>query len=177
MSLSKAISRRLGGSVAGLLLLGLSLAGCGFQPLYGAHTIHTDADLAGIRVDPIHERAGQLLEIALRDGFNPENIGVEARSVLVVILGESVGDFAIRSDGTTSRQIYNLTAAFKLTDLKTHKLLLEGHSRSNNSYDVAENEYSVVVARDSAEKRAVRQLSDDIRARVAMFFRQKQTGS
>lgn len=161
----------------GPLLLVAALAGCGFEPLYGRHSAEDDAALASIRVAPIAERRGQLLEIALRDGFNPAGIRAEPAYLLQVNLMESVGDSAIRSDGTTSRQTLNLFAGLTLSDMKTGKLLFEARSRSINSYDVAENEYSVVVARDSAEKRAVRELGDDIRARLTMFFRQKTPGS
>lgn len=169
----KALSRRL----LGPILLAAALAGCGFEPLYGRHNPEDDAALAAIQVSTIGERRGQLLEIALRDSFNPTGIRVEAAYVLSVSLSENVGDSAIRSDGTPSRQTLNLNANVMLRDIKSSKVLLQEHVRSINSYDVAENEYSVVVARDSAVKRAVRQLSEDIRARVTMYFRLKTAGS
>src|SRR5271166_4070652 len=50
----------------------LALSGCGWTPLYGdPETGPASEELRAIHVDPIAERIGQRLEIALRNSLNP----------------------------------------------------------------------------------------------------------
>src|SRR6266481_4469191 len=59
---------------AALLAAGvpLMLLGCGWEPLYGdIETEPVSAELRAIKVDPISERIGQRLAIALRNSLNP----------------------------------------------------------------------------------------------------------
>src|SRR4051812_7904248 len=65
-----------------------ALAGCGWAPLYAERGPGGDIDpaLAGVRVQPIADRAGQLLAISLRDGFNPNGAEVPSRYNLLVRL-------------------------------------------------------------------------------------------
>jgi LPS-assembly lipoprotein len=162
------------GLAAMLLVAAASLDGCGFQPLYARHEKEFNADLAAIRVTTIPNRIGQLIEISLRDSFNPTDIKVEQRYNLEVLLQQSLGDFAIRSDGTASRQVYYAIANFTLRDAKTGDSVFAGTTRWNDSFNVAESEYSVIVAEDTAAKRAAREISEDIYTRVSMYFRQKK---
>ena len=57
------------------------LSGCGWAPLYA--DIETEAaseELRAIKVDPIAERIGQRLEIALRNSLNPTGEPTPARA-------------------------------------------------------------------------------------------------
>ena len=47
------------------------LSGCGWTPLYAESRGPASEELRAIRVDPIPERIGQRLEIALRNSLNP----------------------------------------------------------------------------------------------------------
>jgi LPS-assembly lipoprotein len=149
------------------------LSGCGFHPLYGgSQEVAADAALAAVHVDPIPDRIGQLVANALRDNFNPHGDTVAVRYNLKVIVGASHADLAIRRDGTASRELYVASASFQLLS-KDGTPGLVGSARSNNSYDIGENEYSVVVANDDAQTRAARDIAQQISLQIGLFMRQR----
>src|SRR5690242_19141638 len=91
-----------------------SLAGCGFEPLYGEHARTFDPMLASIYVEPIPERDGQLLAISLRDSFNPQGQRAETKYRLRVVLTTSRREVAIRQDATASRLQLDTSASWTL---------------------------------------------------------------
>jgi LPS-assembly lipoprotein len=164
-------SRRI--SAAALLFACVALAGCGFHPLYAEseESGEFDADLASVSVTPIAERIGQIVANALRDSFNPARAKVPQRYVLTVVLTTSTGDYAIRKDGTASRELLAVSGSFNMYALGGERPVLTGSVTINDSYDVGENEYSVIVANNDAQARAAQEISTDIRTRVALYFR------
>jgi LPS-assembly lipoprotein len=155
------------------LIVCTALAGCGFHPLYGgAHEVEADAALAAVHVEPIPDRIGQLVANTLRDSFNPHGETVEMRYNLKVNVSASHADLAIRRDGTASRELYVASASFLLS-AKDGGPGLRGSARSNSSYDIGENEYSVVVANDDAQTRAARDIAQQITLQVGIFIHQK----
>ena len=157
-------------SRAGLLLVALALAGCGFHPLYAHHGRNGfDADLASIRVNTIQDRQGQLLAIALRDGLNPTGARVETRYTLDVELKSGRQDVGVRPDGTASRSQITMTARFILRDAKADRTVLQGTTHSLSSFDVLSDNYATVVAQHTAEERTVRDIGDDILTRLELY--------
>ncbi|MDB5407599.1 MAG: hypothetical protein JWL84_2511 [Rhodospirillales bacterium] len=154
--------------------LALLLSGCGFHPLYGgAHEVQADAALAAIHVEPIADRIGQLVANELRDTFNPTGVTVEPRYNLRVRVNASHSDLAIRRDGTASRELYVASAGFQLVPVTAGAPSLSGSARSNSSYDIGENEYSVVVANDDAQTRAAQDIAQQITLQVGLFVHQQ----
>lgn len=150
------------------------LTGCGFRPLYGgAGAAETDAVLAGIKVEPIPERIGQLVANALRDSFNPRGATVATRYSLKVNVTAANSDLAIRRDGTASRELYAAGASFHLTPLAPGLSAFGGSARSTSSYDIGENEYSVVVANDDAQTRAAEDIAQQISQQISLFLHQQ----
>jgi len=159
-----------------LLGPGLLLAGCGFQPLYGGRgKSGYDADLASIKVGIIADRLGQLLAISLRDAFNPTNVTVPTHYILDVLLIPSRADLGIRADATASRSEVTIVAVYKLTEVKTNKLLLNGTTRSVSAFDVLNDDYATTIAQQNAELRSLDYLADDLRERVMIFVRQRRS--
>lgn len=158
-----------------LLLACFALAGCGFRPLYatGDETAEFDEQLASVQVTPISDRIGQLLANSLRDSFNPTGVKVPKRYVLSVTLFTSVGDYVIRKDGTASRELFVASGSFVMKDTTTNAAVLYGSVRVNDSYDVGESPYSVIVSNSDAQTRAAQDMSTDIRTRVAAYFRRQ----
>jgi LPS-assembly lipoprotein len=159
---------------AGLALVVCAiLSGCGFHPLYGGpQQVEADAVLAAVHVEPIPDRIGQLVANALRDTLNPRGATVESRYNLKVLVYASHADLAIRLDGTASRELYVASASFQLAPTKGGPSL-SGSARSNNSSDIGENEYSVVVANDDAQTRAARDIAEQISLQVGIFVHQR----
>lgn len=162
------------GSLA--IAVALLLGGCGFHPLYGGRgESGFDADLAAIKVNTIQDRLGQQLALSLRDGLNPAGIRVAPRYALDVKLVAERHDLGIRSDGTASRTQMMIVANFQLKELATDRTVLQGMTRTAVSFDALTDEYANVVARQSAQERSLRDLSDDLRTRLAVYVSQHRS--
>jgi len=161
------------------IVVALLLGGCGFHPLYGERAdTGYDADLAAIKVATIPDRLGQELALSLRDGLNPHGINVPQRYVLDVRLNAQRNDLAIRSDGTASRTQMMVVANFQLKEIATERTVLQGVTRTAVSFDAQNDEYANVVARQSAQDRSLRDISDDIRSRLVSYLgRRRSTAS
>ncbi len=160
-----------------LLLPLLALAACGFHPLYAERQQAAyEPSLASVKVAPIKDRIGQMLELSLRDSFNPSDAPVETRYVLAVILNVSRADLGIQRDATATRGDATIIASFTLTDAKTNKVILTGSSQSTSLFNIVDNGYATEVAAQDAQTRTMRDISDDIRTRVALFLRRQTAG-
>jgi len=154
-------------------LLGASLAGCGFHPLYADHGGNgLDPALASVQVAQIHDRLGQVLTNQLRDGFNPSSGGVAARYQLEVALTTSQYDSALRSDGTASHTTIRIVANYVLRSLADKKPVVTGKVQSDNGLDVLDNQYANTIGVQTEELRAVRDVGDQIHEKVAIYLRQ-----
>jgi LPS-assembly lipoprotein len=164
---------------AWLLVLACStLVGCGFHSLYGGpEAAQFDETLASIQVSPVSERIGQRVANSLRDALNPTGERITKRYTLTVTLTTSTGDVAIRKDGTVSRQLEIVYASFALYGLNSSGAIFSGSTRSQRSYDVGENPYSVVVTNADAQTRAAEEISAEIRNRLMAYFRRQATKS
>lgn len=159
--------------LVGTGLLGASLAGCGFHPLYADHGHDAlDTTLASVQVDQIHERLGQVLTNQLRDGFNPTSAGVPARYKLEVALTTTQYDSALRADGTASHTSIRISAQYVLRNLADSKPALTGNVRSDNGLDETDNQYANTIGVKTEELRAVRDVGDQIHEKVAIYLRQ-----
>jgi hypothetical protein len=131
-------------------------------------------DLATVKVTPLTERIGQVMTTELQDGFNPSGVKVPPHYVLSVVLTRTRADLLIRTDGTASRTQYTVSATYTLRRVTDNAAVLTGSSRLVSGIDVNDNNnYSNIVAGNEAELRLVRDLSDQIRGRVAIYLRQQ----
>lgn len=156
-----------------LLTLGLlfALAACGFQPLYGTRTGSGEAvsaDLAAIAVSPIEDRQGQQLRNFLLDRLTPAGKSGRSLYTLDVVLTRTVTELGYRKDETTTRAQITITADFILKE--GDKTRLHNASRAVASYNILEARFASVMAERDAETRALRQIADDIRTRLALHF-------
>jgi LPS-assembly lipoprotein len=156
-----------------LLLACVALAGCGFRPLYAEDSAEFDEQLASVEITPISERIGQILANSLRDSFNPTAAPVQKRYRLTVTLSTATGDYVIRKDGTASRELFVVSGSFAMVPVGSIAPVLYGSVRINDSYDVGESPYSVIVSNGDAQTRAAQEISTDIRTRVAAYFRRQ----
>jgi LPS-assembly lipoprotein len=159
------------------LLAPLAVSGCGWAPLYAdAETGPADADLRAIKVDPILERIGQRLEIALRRSLNPSGEPAPPRFILHTTLTVTRQDLGVQSQGLGTLGRVDVNAAFTLTDAKSGKQLLTSNSHVFDSFDIVANEYSTVVAEDDARVRAVEELRRDMVTKLTLFMQRRAAG-
>jgi LPS-assembly lipoprotein len=170
-TLFRGIGARL--AAAGACLLLLTLPGCGFQPLYGQSgpgQASTTDDLATVRVAPLEDRIGQQFHNMLIDRLNPRGQSSRPDYTLYVDLAKTVTEVSIRKDETASRANLILRATFILRDQETTEALLRGDLRSINSYNILDSQFPTYVSEADALERGLRELSDDLRVRLAVYF-------
>ncbi len=166
-----------------LVLIGLLagnglLAGCGFRPLYGeANSARTSAtgELASIDVAPINDRVGQNVRNHLIDHLTPKGKTVGTRYRLNIQLTPSQEGIALARDEAATRINYQLRGKFVLIELSTGREILQGSARSIAVYNVVSADYSTLTAEADAERRAAREISDEIKTRLAVFFSRRSS--
>jgi LPS-assembly lipoprotein len=169
--------------VVSVLLLAGTTAGC-FQPLYGTQST------AGGPVVSNALGAVDIEQIDAATGTDDARIGVELRNDLIFALqgggggGSPTHSLKIRltpsryttsvdlQTGRSSTDVYNLTASYQLTDLRTGKVVLIASAVSPVSYDTPGEQQRFARSRGlrDAENRAAQQIAENIRSRLASFF-------
>jgi LPS-assembly lipoprotein len=148
-----------------------SLAACGFTPMYGSQGVANSpsvaASLAQVDIRPIAERRGMVLRQQLTEKLRPSGLS-GSRYELQVRLAAQTQEVGVRKDSTTSRANLILTANYTLWDGTTR--LSRDRIRAVVSYNILDDQYSTITSERDAESRALRQISDEIRTRLAVYF-------
>ena len=152
----------------------LALSGCGWAPLYGEPASGpATEELRAIYVEPILERIGQRLQIALRNSLNPTGEPTPKRYRLQTTLSVSLSNLGIESQGLASLGKLDVYATYYLTDSKTHQTLLVNTVHVANSFNLNPNQYSTVVGENDADVRSVAELNQEIVTRLALFMERR----
>ena len=147
------------------------LQGCGFRPLYGdPSTGGSSAEFALIKVEPIKDRIGQLLRNHLRTAFNPKPRTQKPRYLLKTRVTESTSSLAVRKSAFATRANLKVTANFELLNAATAKPIFSAKRSITVSYNILDSEYATLAAEKDARIRAVRELSEDIRLQLGVYF-------
>jgi LPS-assembly lipoprotein len=158
------------------LLLALSLCGCGFRPLYAPRAPQDwDPDLAAIAVNPMPNRPGQILELALREDLNPGGASVAPRWHLATTLTVARTDLGIQRNATATSSEITVTASYTVTDTKTGAAVYSSSSRAVGDFNQLNDAYATQVGADDAQDRALHELADEMAVRMALFVRQQRT--
>lgn len=158
-------------SGAGISLL---LGGCGFRPLYGRKSLGAvDTQLSQIKIGTIPERVGQQLHNYLLDRLNRKGRPTDPGYLLTVDLDVGIVRQAFELDGTATRAKLTMTANFVLRDIVTERILLRNFARSVTSYNIVSSAISTRSAELDAKDRAAREVSDEIRMLLAIYFQRE----
>jgi len=166
------------------LLLVATVAACGFRPLYRKSEADpgVTAELAQIRILNVHaalpkyDRAGQEMHNLLRERLNPDGAPTRPLYLLESQLTVTVARTGIQITEEATRARMTARSAFTLRDAATKKVLYRGSEQSVNSYNVADSQFATLSAENDAVRRAVREISDAIRLRLAVYF-ERENGS
>ncbi len=154
-----------------LLFLMLSLAACGFQPIYGGSTPSgVRTSLAMIEVGLIEDRVGQQLRNELVRRLHPDGRPVKPSYRLQVNLSIGKRDLALKKSEIATRANLRMTAAYTLRKNTDGEALIRGTSRITTSYDILTNDFATLTAEEDARRRGVRELADEITNRLAAFL-------
>jgi len=152
----------------------LMLSSCGWAPLYA----DTEAGPAGeelraIRIDPIPDRLGQKLEMALRNSLNPSGEPTKPRYVLRTTPTVRLSNLGIQAQGLASLGQLDVSLGYVLVDLQSGAPLLNGTVHVANSFDLNPNQYSTIVGEDDAAVRSVAELDQEIMTRLTLFMQRR----
>jgi LPS-assembly lipoprotein len=171
-----------GKSIAIVGLLALTVASCGFRPLYapvsdGTQSASITNGMAKVAIPAIQDRLYHLVRKQLILGVTPRGEPTNPRFQLNMVLRPVEEGLAIQQDETISRYNFRLTANFTLVDLeeKNPKManVLVGQARSIGAYNVVNSQFATLSAKRDVEARTAKDLADDIRLQLAVFFERK----
>ena len=156
-----------------VVLVLLMLAGCGFRPLYvdkdGAGP-SVSKELASVDVQGLNGRLEQILRNQLTDFLNPAGVSVGKQYNLVVALEKKTTSLAIQLDRTATRENLTLKAKFELRRRSDGRVVFRSTVVRIAGYDVLREPFATLIAEQSAEKRASREVSFEITNLVALHF-------
>ncbi len=159
---------------AALACLSLAVAGCGFEPLYGrASAGDIDAQFASVKIQTISGRIGQQVHNYLLDRINSDGRPDDPLYLLAVTLEVHSVRLGIERDETATRAKLVLLANIRLLDIATEDVLLNRTARSTNSYNIVDSAVATRSAELDAVDRAAREVSEDIRLMLSLYFRRQ----
>lgn len=163
--------------ILALLCLFPLLLACGFTPLHGK-TDDLDIEIGTylasteLRHRGGSEMLGQQLYNAIEDRFNPSSAsslyGKAFR--LEFSVAEERNSGVVEQDGSISRFNIDIRSEYRLIDLETNAVLDSGHVRRTASFFNAPEKYASYIAEKDAVQRALIEMSEDYKLRLASFF-------
>lgn len=153
----------LGAAAIGLLGLG----GCGFTPLYAVPGV--TPQLSAIEVSRPDGRTGYLIGQAL-DNELGRDVGAPALYRLNMSLNDVRVGRGINVNNVATEYEVDLTANYRLTDIKTNALVTKGAVSVNATYNTANQPYASVADELDAERRAAESAAQRIRLDLATYF-------
>lgn len=147
----------------------LTLAACGFKPLYeaGGSSAGMQAELAAIDVAPIRDRIGQIMRNRLLDRLNAS---ATQKYQLSVVLTQSTEGYGVRPDTATTQEQLTLFASVKLVALADDAVLFDEEMRARTSYDLVLSDFATLTQREDSARRLVLELAERIHRRLALQF-------
>jgi LPS-assembly lipoprotein len=150
----------------------LALAGCGFKPLYAVGTTPDGmrSYFGQVFVEPIAGRQGVHLRNQLLDAMTPGGMPSGAAYNLNVQLSDVKEGLAIQENTQITRYNYTLTARYELRDAVSGEVLDKGMARAIAAYNVVDSQFGTQSAERDAQDRAAREVGEDIRLRLGLYF-------
>jgi LPS-assembly lipoprotein len=157
--------------MAWLLVAAQILGACGFTPLYRRdRESGSFRQLAAVDISAADDRLGQLVRNHLLDMMSPEGRPAKPLYRLSFSATESQGGVLLTRGDVITR--YNMTVGvnYRLVDAQSGKELLSDSITSYAAYSVLRAEFASLVAEEDARARAARDVGEQIRIRLAIFF-------
>ena len=125
-------------------------------------------NLTNVRIETDRSRLGQLLKAEIEDQANPDSDPVEKLYVLHIASPERDVALFINPDGTSSRGDLVYATSYTLTRVADGKLITQGNIQRISSYNSSVSaDYASFVSQADARKRAVLELAQDYKLRLA----------
>ena len=160
--------------LASALILGAApLAGCGFTPLYAAPGVAPG--MSAIQVVAPEGRIGVLLRESLDDAL-AHRPDAPAAYRLEIVYDATRTPLGLRVDDVARRYQVTLAVQYTLTDTATGQIARQGRATSFVSYDVADQPYAAIAARQDVQQRAADEVARRIHLDLAQWFVDRSRG-
>lgn len=167
------MSFRFGFILAAVLLT----ASCGFRPLYapaGSDSTNEQAFafdvFRKIDIGLIPDREGQFLRNELIRLLQPSGRARVAEFGLGIKLSESKTDLAVRQSSDATRANLTIFATYSVASFVTENEFAAGSVQSTSGYNIFNSEFQTLSAEKSARERALNDVAQQIRLRLATEF-------
>ncbi|MFZ4124856.1 MAG: hypothetical protein ACOYJ2_02135 [Rickettsiales bacterium] len=148
----------------------LALSACGFQPMHSREYQAQDggAILAAIEVKTPSGILGELLRAEIEDGVNPDYRAMAPAYLLDIAYTETDYPLFINPDGTSERGEMRYESTYTLTRLSDNAVIHTGILRRVGSYNSSQTaDYAAYVSKEDAKKRAMIEMAQDYKLRLA----------
>ena len=158
------------------LVVLLSLAGCGYRPLYtaGSDGRGVVASLSSIVIQETGSRAGQLVRNSLLSSMRPAGTAQQDRFKLILKPELTRSTLVSQSLPGIKRLRLRLTVSYKLLEMGSGSEVNSGKTFSAVSYDIIREPISDLQAESNATDRAAQEVAADIRTRLAAYMASRQ---
>lgn len=153
--------------LAALALIGASLGGCGFTPLYA--TPNLSPGLAAIEVIAPQGRVGYLLREDLDDALGHDKAATPAWR-LDMTVDQTRAPRGLTITDVAERYRLGVSVKYALTDVATGKVVHSGQVASHVSYDQANDPYAGIAARQDSQDRAASDAARQIELDLATWM-------
>ena len=164
-----------------IFIISIKLNSCGYSALYDQRNSinpSVQEQMALIQINPIQDRIGQYLHNNLLARLNPKGTPANPLYTLNVKLEEQSSDLGVKKSAVVTRGNLKISAIFtlsnfvKLNSRIEAKNLLTSTVVSISSYDIPQAQYAALAALKDAQKRALKEIAEDIRSRLGIYFNQ-----
>jgi len=155
----------------------LTLAACGFTPMYGSGGAGTSglsatAGLDKIEIDLIPDETGVYLRNILIDQFYRDGYPVDPRYRLrVAAINQKVQDLDVTTDSESTRRQIILTTTLNLVDIGTGENVLSRPVKAITSYNVLGSQFTTRVSENDAREAALEDLARQIETQIALYLK------
>lgn len=152
----------------------LSLAGCGFTPLYGGTAgTETSARLDAVAVGNIPERTGQLLRLSLETQLHAAGAPVSEQYVLQVSYSVATSDIGVLQDSATTRSRVQGTAKWTLAPIgDPEHPLATGMATGLDAANIIDEQYFAQdLENDTINQHLADVVAGQITSQLAIWFR------
>lgn len=174
------MSFRFGFILAAVLLT----ASCGFRPLYAPSGGDTAKEqvfafdaFRKMEIARIKDREGQFFRNELIGLMHPSGRARIVEYDLIINLAESTANLAVRRSSDATRANLTMIANYVLSRRADNTAILRGAARSTSGYNIFESEFQTLSAEKSARERALKDLAQQLRLRLATKFASDHTQS
>ena len=161
-----------------IVILPLSLTGCGFSPIYSKHESSSThgyavaAVLSQVDIGNIPDREGQILRNTLMDRFyqdgRPDN---HLYLLSVAQLREAITDLDVTEDSDTTRAELYMQTTISLIRQDTKDVLLKRDIRSVTSYNILGSQFTTRVSEQDARESAIHDIARQIELQLSLYLK------